>query len=384
MKTRIERADLADIAGWVARSLPQRPSVPVLAGIRLSADGATLTAEGFDYEVSTQASVTALGGEPGTVLVSARLLSEIAKALPNKPVDLSTVGTHLELVCGSARFTLPTMPVEDFPTLPAMPTPVGTIDAAVFAQAVTQTAIAASRDETLPMMTGVRIEISGTTMALLATDRYRLVVRELDWKPDTADLSAQVLIPARTLTEVAKTLAVGSDPITLALAVDTPGEGMIGFEAGGRRMTSRLLDGGNYPPVRSLFPATHNATATVPTGHLVEVVKRVALVAERATPVLLTFRPLDTGDPGDNLAELVVEAGGSEEARASETIDAVTYTGEQLTIGFNPQYIIDGLTTVGGDAQFAFVDAHKPAVITPAESDGNAHRYLLMPIRVQR
>jgi DNA polymerase III subunit beta len=382
MKTRIERDQLADMAGWVARSLPQRPSVPVLAGIKLTADGVSLAVEGFDYEVSTQAGVDAPGGEPGTVLVSARLLAEISKALPNKPVDLATVGAHLELVCGSARFTLPTMPVEDFPTLPAMPQPVGAIDAAVFAQAVVQAAVAASRDETLPIMTGVRIELDGPKMALLATDRYRLVVRELDWQPLDADLSAQVLIPAKTLTEVAKTLAVGTAPITLALTSGTPGEGMIGFEAGCRRMTSRLLDGGNYPPVRSLFPKDVHASALVPAAELAQVVKRVALVAERSTPVLLTF------EPGSD--QLVVEAGGAEEARAAESMTIGHYkAGDRITIGFNPQYLIDGLTTVGSShALIEMLDAHKPAVISPAVPSGDDqydnHRYLIMPIRVSR
>lgn len=376
MKLRVDRADLADVTGWVARNIPQRPSVPVLAGIKLTATAGTLTAEGFDYEVSTQASINALGGDPGTVLVSARLLAEITKALPNKPVDLATVGAHLELVCGSARFTLPTMPVEDYPGLPSMPQPVGTIDAALFAAAVAQTAVAAGRDDTLPMMTGVRIEIVGDRVALLATDRYRLAVREFEWKPTQADFTAKALIPGKTLTEVAKTLGAGAGTVTLALSDTAHGEGLIGFEAGGRRMTSRLLDGANYPPVRSLFPSEHNAAAVVPVGQLTEVVKRVALVAERATPVLLSF----TADG------LVVEAGGSEEARASEATDITSFTGDPLTVGFNPQYLLDGLAHLGtAHARITFVDAHKPAVITPADADGQAvdgHRYLIMPIRV--
>lgn len=379
MKTRVERADLADIAGWVARSLPQRPAVPVLAGIKLTANGTHLTVEGFDYEVSTQAMVPAVGGEPGSVLVSARLLAEISKALPNKPVDITAVGAHLELVCGSARFTLPTMPVEDYPSLPAMPTPAGTVDASVFAAAVQQVAVAAARDETLPMMTGVRIELNGTTMALLATDRYWLAVREIGWQPHTADLTAGVLIPAKTLTEVAKTLAAGG-ALTVALTAGSPAEGMIGFEAGGRRMTSRLLDAGNYPPVRSLFPDTVNATAVVPAAELAQVVKRVALVAERS-PVLLTFTPGETS--------LVVEAGGPEEARASEAMDIGSYDGgEPLTIGFNPAYLLDGLAHLdSGDAKLAMVDAFKPAVMQPLDEAGDpdpTHKYLIMPIRVTR
>ncbi|MEV1104578.1 DNA polymerase III subunit beta, partial [Micromonospora sp. NPDC049801] len=155
------------------------------------------------------------------------------------------------------------------------------------------------------------------------------------------------------------------------------GEGMVGLAGGTRRTTSRLLDGANYPPVRSLFPATHNAEARVSVSTLIEVVKRVALVAERTTPVLLSF----------SADGLVVEAGGSEEARASEAMEA-TFTGDALTIGFNPQYLIDGLANLGAQtAMLSFVDAFKPAVISPAGEDGEVipgYRYLIMPIRVSR
>jgi DNA polymerase-3 subunit beta len=336
-----------------------------------------LHVSGFDYEVSSQVSVEVQADADGAALVSGRLLAEITKALPAKPVDIAAVGAHLELVCGSARFTLPTMPVEDYPTLPEMPASAGTVDAAAFATAVAQVAVAAGRDETLPMMTGVRLEFNGSNLAMLATDRYRLAMREMQWDPDDPQISINALVPARTLADTAKTLgAVGGD-VTLALAHGGAGEGMVGFAGGTRRTTSRLLDGANYPPVRSLFPASHNAQARVSVAALVEVVRRVALVAERTTPVLLSF-----SDDG-----LVVEAGGTEEARASEAMEA-TFTGEPLTIGFNPQYLLDGLQNLGAPvAVLSFVDAFKPAVISPAGEDGEiiaGYRYLIMPIRVSR
>lgn len=377
MKFRVERDALADAVAWTAKSLPNRPSVPVLAGVMLRTGDGALQVSGFDYEVSSQVTVDVQSDADGATLVSGRLLAEITKALPAKPVDIAAVGSHLELVCGSARFTLPTMPVEDYPTLPDMPAAAGTIDAPAFAAAVGQVAIAAGRDETLPMMTGVRIELNGSTLALLATDRYRLALREMQWRPDDPDISINALVPARTLADTAKALGpLGSD-ITLALAQGAAGEGMIGFSGGNRRTTSRLLDGANYPPVRSLFPASHNAEARVAVSSLAEVVKRVSLVAERTTPVLLSF----------SSDGLVVEAGGTEEARASEAMEA-TYTGDPLTIGFNPQYLLDGLSAVGAQtAVFSFVDAFKPAVISPAGEDGEilpGYRYLIMPIRVTR
>ncbi|WP_410810614.1 DNA polymerase III subunit beta [Micromonospora sp. 067-2] len=377
MKFRVERDALAEAVAWTAKSLPNRPSVPVLAGVMLRVTDGNLRVSGFDYEVSSQVTVEVQGDADGAALVSGRLLAEITKALPAKPVDIAAVGAHLELVCGSARFTLPTMPVEDYPALPEMPQSTGTVDAAAFATAVAQVAIAAGRDETLPMMTGVRVELSGSTLSMLATDRYRLALREIQWSPDDPDVSINALVPARTLNDTAKALGPIGGEVTLALAQGAAGEGMVGLAGGTRRTTSRLLDGANYPPVRSLFPATHNAEARVPVSTLIEVVKRVALVAERTTPVLLSF----------SADGLVVEAGGSEEARASEAMEA-TFTGDALTIGFNPQYLIDGLANLGSQtAMLAFVDAFKPAVISPAGEDGEVipgYRYLIMPIRVSR
>ncbi|MGC4852181.1 DNA polymerase III subunit beta [Micromonospora sp. DT4] len=377
MKFRVERDALAEAVAWTAKSLPNRPSVPVLAGVMLRVTDGNLRVSGFDYEVSSQVTVEVQGDADGAALVSGRLLAEITKALPAKPVDIAAVGAHLELVCGSARFTLPTMPVEDYPALPEMPQSAGTVDAASFATAVAQVAIAAGRDETLPMMTGVRVELSGNTLSMLATDRYRLALREIQWQPDDPEVSINALVPARTLNDTAKALGPLGGEVTLALAQGAAGEGMVGLAGGTRRTTSRLLDGANYPPVRSLFPATHNAEARVPVSTLTEVVKRVALVAERTTPVLLSF----------SADGLVVEAGGSEEARASEAMEA-TFTGDPLTIGFNPQYLIDGLANLGSQtAVLSFVDAFKPAVISPAGEDGEVipgYRYLIMPIRVSR
>ncbi|WP_213451061.1 DNA polymerase III subunit beta [Rhizomonospora bruguierae] len=377
MKFRVERDALADAVAWTAKSLPNRPSVPVLAGVLLRVADGRLEVSGFDYEVSSQVSVEVQADADGAALVSGRLLAEITKALPAKPVDIAAVGAHLELVCGSARFTLPTMPVEDYPTLPEMPASAGSVDAAVFATAVQQVAIAAGRDETLPMMTGVRIELNGSTLAMLATDRYRLAMREIEWRPDDPNISLNALVPARTLADTAKTLGPLGGEVTLALAAGGAGEGMIGFAGGTRRTTSRLLDGANYPPVRSLFPDAHNAQARIQVAALVEVVRRVALVAERATPVRLSF-----SDEG-----LVVEAGGTEEARASEAMEA-TFTGEPLTIAFNPQYLLDGLQHLNtSTAVLSFVDAFKPAVLSPAGEDGEiiaGYRYLIMPIRVTR
>ena len=374
MKFRVERDAFADAVAWTAKSLPSRPAVPVLAGAMLRVAGGQLVVSGFDYEVSSQVSVEVQGDADGAALVSGRLLAEITKALPAKPVDVAAVGSHLELVCGSARFTLPTMPVEDYPTLPEMPATAGTVEAATFATAVAQVAIAAGRDDTLPLLTGVRVELEGSTMTLLATDRYRLAMKELTWHPDSPDASLQALVPARTLADTAKALGPLGGDVTVALARGGMGEGMIGFVGGARRTTSRLLDG-EFPNVRNLLGHQHNAQAHIQVSALVEVVRRVALVAERTTPVRLSF-----SEDG-----LVVEAGGSEDARASEAMDC-RYEGEPMQIAFNPGYLLEGLGALDGPtAVLSLTDTRKPASLAPAGEDGEVvpgYRYLIMPIRI--
>jgi DNA polymerase-3 subunit beta len=371
MKFRIDRDAFADAVAWTARSLPARPTAPVLGGMLHEVDGSTLTLSGFDYEVSAQAEVEVHASIAGRTLVSGRLLTDITRMLPPHPVDVTAEGPRVTIACGSARFTLPTMPVEDYPSLPVMPRTAGVVDAAQFAQAVQQVAIAAGRDDTLPMLTGVRLEIEGEQLRLAATDRYRLAVRELLWKPDQADMSVQVLIPARTVAESAKTLAGGST-VTLALASGGAGEGMIGFAGPGRRTTTRLLDA-EFPRYRSLFPSEWVSAADVSVGSLVEAVKRVALVADRGMPVRLDF-----ADGG-----LTLTAGGEDEGRAEERLE-VAYTGEPLTIGFNPGYLLDGLGAVHAPtARMSFTSANKPAVLTALDGDGVVdYRYLLMPVRL--
>ena len=177
MKLRVERDVLADSVAWAARTLPSRPSMPVLAGLVLTAADGSLTLSSFDYEVSGKVTVAADIAESGTVLVSGRLLADIARSLPAQPVTIENEGTRVLLTCGRSSFTLPTLPVEDYPQLPAMPDSSGTITGQSFAAAVAQVAIAAGRDDTLPTLTGIRMEFEGANITLAATDRYRLAVR---------------------------------------------------------------------------------------------------------------------------------------------------------------------------------------------------------------
>ena len=376
MKFRVDRDQFADAVAWAARSLPVRPSAPVLAGLLIEASNEGLVLSTFDYETSARADLSAEVSDDGSALVSGRLLADICRSLPNKPIELQLDGPKVSLTCGSARFSLQTMPVEDYPSLPEMPAASGTVSSKDFAHPVAQAATAAGRDDMLPVLTGVRIEIDGPTMSLLATDRFRLSHRELTWNPRTPDESAAALVPAKVLGDTAKSLTSGAE-ITIALSTSGTGEGLIGFEGSGlggvRRTTTRLLDG-EFPKVRSLFPAEHLTTAKVSREELIETVKRVALVAERNTAVQLKFTD----------GQLVLDAGSGDEAQATEVVD-VEITGEDLTTGFNPQFLLDGLTALHGETvTLAFTQATKPVVISSASNgdDADSFRYLLMPRRL--
>jgi DNA polymerase-3 subunit beta len=343
--------------------------------MRLQA-GDELMLSSFDYDMSAQASIPVAAEEEGTALVSGRLLAEITRSLPARPVQISADGARATLTCGSATFTLLTMPSEDYPSLPEMPPAAGSIGSDAFASAVTQSATAAARDDTLPGLTGVRMEIENDALTLVSTDRYRLAVRELRWNPARTDLSASVLVPARALLETARALTSGAE-VSIALALPgedgAAGEGMIGFEGGGRRTTTRLL-GGDFPRYQTLLPSHVNAVAELTTASFAEAVKRVALVAERNTAVRLSF----------SAGQLVLEAGTGDEAQAVEVLDA-GYEGDDLQIAFNPTYLLDGLSAIDSDtARMSFTEAGKPALITgkPAPDEQPDYRYLLMPIRL--
>ncbi|WP_166844250.1 DNA polymerase III subunit beta [Isoptericola sp. BMS4] len=374
MKFRVERDVLAEAVTWTARTLPTRPPAPVLAGVRIEVDTAgTIGLSSFDYEVSARSEIPAEVSEPGTVLVSGRLLAEISRALPNKPVDVTLEGTKVVLTCGASRFTLLTMPVEDYPALPAMPELSGTVTGDALTHAVAQVSVAASRDDTLPLLTGVRMEIEGERITLIATDRYRLALRELTWTPATPGYSAVALVRARTLTDVAKSLGSGGGLVNIGL---TTGQGvdLIGFEAGGRHTTSQLVDG-DYPPVRRLFPDATPIHAVVATAPLIEAAKRVALVAERNTPIRLSFTE----------GQVVLDAGQGDDAQASEALEAVL-VGEDIQVAFNPQFLLDGLGALGTDfVRMSFTHPNKPVEFTGQESldgeDSSEYRYLLVPIR---
>jgi DNA polymerase III subunit beta len=409
MRFRIERDTLTEAVAWVARALPSRPVLPILSGLLLSATADGLTLSCFDYEVSARIQVAADVTDTGTVLVPGRLLADITRSLPDLPVEFDDEGPDISLTCGAASFTLVTLPIEEYPQLPELPVMAGTVDGGALSAAIGQVVPAASRDDTLPILTGVNLELEGDVMTLAATDRYRLAMRELDWQPAQPDMHSTLLVPAKTLADAARMMAPGV-PVHVMLRGDASGGGsgwpalaaaeagslraadaMIGFECGGRRLTTRLL-AGDFIKYRSRFPGEFGCCGDMPAGPLAEAVKRVALVAERGSPVRLSFGP----------GKVTIEAGTEGQARARETV-AADFEGDELAIAFSPGYLLDGLgaaltaaattTTqdkVGEDGderiRLQFSGPSKPAVITGTKRGkaGRApdFRYLVVPQRV--
>jgi DNA polymerase-3 subunit beta len=405
MKFTVERDALVEAVAWVARALPTRPVVPVLTGLMLSADAddqqgqpgaGFLTLSCFDYEVSARVRVRAEVAEPGTFLVPGRLLVEIVRSLPQHPVEFGDDQDGVSVACGDAAFMLTPLPQADYPELPELPQLAGTADGGVLATAIGQVTPAASRDDTLPMLTAVNVELDGKTMTLAATDRYRLAVRELDWNPapGPGDLGRiALLVPARALSDAARMMSQGAEVrVVLRHAADgagapldrgTPGaaEAMIGFETGDRRLTARLL-AGEFVRYRSRFPEEFGCTADLPAEAFTEAVRRVALVAERGTPVQLTFGP----------GRVTIAGATQGQAKAKESVPA-DFSGGEPSIAFSPQYLLDGVVaaTVAQPGEAApeaarvrlrFTSATKPAVITPVSAVGGDFRYLVVPQRL--
>jgi DNA polymerase-3 subunit beta len=371
VKFSVEKDVLAEAVSWTARSLSQRPPSPVLSGILITAANGTVSLAGFDYEISAHLEIAADVAEEGTILVSGKLLAEICRSLPQSTATLETDGTKVTLSCGRSRFHLATMPVTEYPELPVLPEVTGVVDGEAFAHAINQVIVAASKDDTLPILTGVKMEIEDDLITFLATDRYRLAMREVHWKPAQAGISTSALVKAKTLNEVAKTLGSAGE-LKIALG---EGNELIGFESGNRRTTSLLVDG-DYPKIRSLFPENTPIHATVRTSDLVEAVRRVAVVAERNTPVRLSF----TG------GQLSLDAGTGEDAQAEEAIEA-QIDGEEITVAFNPAYLSEGLNAFNSEfVRFSFTSAPKPAMMTAQSSldgsDSDEYRYLVMPVRL--
>ena len=372
MKFAVERDALVDAVNWVSKSISNRPITTALLGIVIDATD-EITLSGSDLETSAKAKFKAEISQKGKVLVPGKLLAEISRSLPAKPVTFNLEGSRVLVTAGSAKFTLPTLPLVEYPALPELPTASGSLNSDLFATAVNQVAIAAGKDDSLPTLTGVFVEINKNQITLAATDRYRLAVRELTWSAQDANIETTSLLRARTLADAAKSL-IGTSQVTIALAPANTNEKLVGFISEGKTMTSRVLDG-SFPPFRHLLPTESTADAIIEVAPFLDSVRRVALVTDKTVPLRLNF--------SNNSLQL--EAGTGDEAQASEKLD-INYKGEDINIAFNPTFLTDGLTAINtAFVHITFTGANKPAVLTGQTEAGSApitnYKYLLMPMR---
>lgn len=375
MRFQVNRDVFSEAVSFVVKLLPQRNPQPILAGVLIEASDQGLTLSAFDYEASARTTIEATVDEPGTILVHGRLLSDIASRLPNAPIEIAVEEDGgIAVTCGSARFTLAAMPVEEYPSIPEVTGSTGVVPAEEFGTAIAQVAFAASRDDVTPVLTGVQLEVSGQNLSLVATDRYRVSLRDVPW--DGAEAEQTALVPARTLTEVGKTFAhAGNIEVAFSGAGDRE---IIAFTAGNKTVTSLLIKG-NFPPVRRLFPEQTDHYAVINTADLIEAVRRVALVLDRSAPLRFTF----------GADSVTMDASGSEQARASESVDAHLNGGDEVTLGLNPQYLLEALSAVKSEftrVTFTSSDnANKlsPVLVTSQTSVDQAgldsFKYLLQP-----
>ncbi|WP_189818212.1 DNA polymerase III subunit beta [Streptomyces olivaceoviridis] len=373
MEFRIERGALAEAVGWAAKSLPARSPVPVLGGLLLDAREGRLRVSGFDYEASADIEVAAETPAPGQVLVPGRRLLDICRVLPDAMVRCALEGVRFTMDGGGTRFGLSTLPTQEYPALPELPACRGVVDAAELAAAVGQVVIAAGRDDTLPVLTGIQVRLDGESMTLAASDRYRYAVRTVSWQPaETGSEAVEVVVPGRRLTEISRSLAK-SGPLRVGL--NGSGGGLISFEAAGMRTTLRLLEG-RLPRYDKLFALDGPAVAVAQREPLVDAVRRVAVVAEPNSPIRLDFSAQGT----------VLLQAGYEDDVASQRLAATLEGADDIAVAFNPAYLLEALASFNapqvrfellGSGQRAMLSGLPDADHTPHEE----HRHLLMSVR---
>jgi DNA polymerase III subunit beta len=383
VKFRCERDSLVEVVTTAGRAVSARTTAMALGGVRIEASGNHLAVVGTDLDLTVHASTEAIGISDGVCVVPARLLADIVRSLEPGAVTIESEGEKVEIGAARSRFSLRTFPVDDFPTLPEPPQPATFLAADSLAGALRQVVRAASGDDARPLLTGVLIAAEGSGVRLVATDSYRLAMRDIDGSDALVD-NAQILVPARALVELQRLSVLGAAGKEASATGDgdqgdgpagptvglSVGEHDVTFTAGGVKVSTRLLDG-SYPDYRQLIPADYPNRLHVGKDSLLDALRRVRLlVRDNTTPVRLSMR-----SGGVDLTVVSQEVGD-----ASETVDA-DFDGTELTIAFNPTYLIDGVEAVTGDeVLLETVDATKPATVRAAEETN--FRYLLMPVRV--
>jgi len=363
MKLTCSRDEFVAKLGVVSRAVSTRGSVQILAGVLLQASNGQLRVAATDMELSLRTSLAAEIAGEGSIVVPGRLLVDLARLLPDADVQLEHLADEgvVSLVCGTASYRLHTYSAEDFPRLPEIDdTQVFTVDAEALLETVAQVSRSASRDESRPVLTGILARFEPGKLVMAATDSYRLAVKETDLAGSTQELEA--IIPARALLELAR-IAGGATQLELGVQ-----ENQVAFRTEDAVLTTRRIDG-QFPNVKQLLPEQFEHVVTLPRGELLEVVRRVSVMAQRNSPLRLRFSE----------GELQVSAQTQDVGEAKEALPA-PFSGETLEIGFNAEFLRDGIESVQSDeVQLKLISPLRPGLIM-GESDD--YSYLIMPIRL--
>lgn len=371
MNVEVNSQALADAVAWTTRVIDARPASPILAGVRLEAIDGTLQLSAFNYAISARHHIEAGIDEAGSVLVLGKLLADITKSLPAAKTYLSTDGSTMTITSGKSTFTMQLMPDAEYPDLPVIPAKLGQVDAQTFTQAVTQASVAVSREENRPVLTGIRVQFQGDKVIMSSTDRFRLSRSSFTWTPENPDTNATALVRGALLRDVARSL---DEHQNIVVDFDTENPSLLGFENAGRVSTSQLIDG-EFPAVDRLYADEYPIHAVINKQDLISAIKRVSLVAERNAPIRMAFTS----------QELTLTAGTADEAQAKEILD-IDMDGEDITVAFNPTYLIEGLSAIAEP----FVRMKMTTAVKPVEFNGQKesdsaesmdYRYLLVPMR---
>ena len=368
MKFRCERDVLADAVGSAGRAATNRTgTLPVLSGVRMEVAGDTLTITGTDLELTIRLSVPVHSDQDGSAVVPARLVGDIVKALPAGAVEVDLADTadgsaEMSISAGRSQFSVRPLSLDDYPAQSEPAADAVTLPAADMAEALRQVVRAASTDDARAVLTGVLLAAEDDGLRMVATDSYRLAVRDL---PESSMLGSgqKVLIPGRALNELQRLLG-NEENLTVRL-----GEREATFEAGSTRLSTRLIEG-EFPNYRNLLPSSYPNLLTVSKPAMIEAIRRVKILAQDSTPVRMTL-----GGETVQLTAITQDVGN-----AAEEIDA-SYDGAEMTVAFNPDYLLAGIDAIDADdVTLATMDPMKPAVLRGAGQDD--YLYLLMPVRV--
>jgi len=365
VKFRCEREELSEALALAQRATSPRPPTPILAGLRLQLVGNQLTITGSDFDLTITTIITVGGEVDGVAVLPAKLINEIVRSFDSGAVEIDT---HFEdgrarISSGRSNFECHMSPAEEYPNIVDLEADEITLGAGDLAEGLRQVVKAASNDESRPILTGVLLTTEGTGLRMVSTDSYRLAVRDLPGSTQLPD-GQKVIVPSRALTELARFLT-DNDEVTLKL-----GERDVSFEVGSLRLQTKLIEG-EFPNYQGLIPEAQPNRLTVDRSALLSAVKRVRLMArDPNTPIKLTM----------SADSLILRANTPDVGEASEQLD-VNYSGEELEVAFNPEYLIDGLdVTPGDEVSLETVNAQKPALLRPVDSSD--FLYLLMPVRV--